>query len=146
MARQHPEEPTLVEVTIEEVKAMGKQGMDHPSTRPVLIGGGLGAVAGAILPVVTWPVGLFAGECQLRGGVFLEPRELLARHAQILAGKLVRFLRYVDLRVADRLEIRRLGRRGLLAHGGGTSRCGARSGQTRRRQPRSALRPSYGST
>ena len=61
MARQHPEEPTLVEVTIEEVKAMGKQGMDHPSTRPVLIGGGLGAVAGAILPVVTWPVGLFAG-------------------------------------------------------------------------------------
>jgi hypothetical protein len=40
---------------------MGKQGMDHPSTRPVLIGGGLGAVAGAILPVVTWPVGLFAG-------------------------------------------------------------------------------------
>ena len=61
MARQHPEEPTLVEVTIEEVKAMGKQGMDHPSTRPVLIGGGLGAVAGAILPVVTWPVGLLAG-------------------------------------------------------------------------------------
>ena len=61
MARQHPEEPTLVELSIEEVKAMGKQGMDHPSTRPVLIGGGLGAVAGAILPVVTWPVGLFAG-------------------------------------------------------------------------------------
>ena len=61
MARQHPKEPTLVELTIEEVKAMGKQGMDHPSTRPVLIGGGLGAVAGAILPVVTWPVGLFAG-------------------------------------------------------------------------------------
>jgi len=61
MARQHPEEPTLVELTIEEVKAMGKQGMYHPSTRPVLIGGGLGAVAGAILPVVTWPVGLFAG-------------------------------------------------------------------------------------
>ena len=61
MARQHPEEPTLVELTIEEVKAMGKQGMDHPSTRPVLIGGGLGAVAGASLPVVTWPVGLFAG-------------------------------------------------------------------------------------
>ena len=61
MARQHPEEPTLAELAIEEVKAMGKQGMDHPSTRPVLIGGGLGAVAGAILPVVTWPVGLFAG-------------------------------------------------------------------------------------
>jgi len=61
MARQHPEEPTLVELTIEEIKAMGKQGIDHPSTRPVLIGGGLGAVAGAVLPVLTWPVGLFAG-------------------------------------------------------------------------------------
>ena len=42
MARQHPEEPTLVELTIEEVKAMGKQGMAHPSTRPVLIGGAIG--------------------------------------------------------------------------------------------------------
>ena len=61
MARQHPEEPTLVEVTIEEVKAMGKQGMDHPSTRPVLTGGVVGAVVGAVLPVVSWPVGLLDG-------------------------------------------------------------------------------------
>jgi len=61
MARQHPEEPTLVEVTIEEVKAMGKQGLAHPSTKPVLTGGAVGAVAGILLPVVTWPVGLFAG-------------------------------------------------------------------------------------
>ena len=61
MARQHPEEPTLVELSIEEVKAMGKQGMNHPSTRPVLTGGAVGAIVGAVLPVVTWPVGLFAG-------------------------------------------------------------------------------------
>ena len=61
MARQHPEEPTLAEVTIEEVKAMGKQGLAHPSTKPVLTGGVIGAVAGAVLPVVSWPVGLFAG-------------------------------------------------------------------------------------
>jgi hypothetical protein len=61
MARQHPEEPTLVELTIEEVKAMGKQGMAHPSTRPVLTGGAVGAVIGAVLPVVSWPVGLFVG-------------------------------------------------------------------------------------
>ncbi|OGT55042.1 MAG: hypothetical protein A3E01_12260 [Gammaproteobacteria bacterium RIFCSPHIGHO2_12_FULL_63_22] len=61
MARQHPEEPTLVEVTIEEVKAMGKQGLAHPSTRPVLTGGVVGAVAGAVLPIVSWPVGLLAG-------------------------------------------------------------------------------------
>ena len=61
MARQHPEEPTLVEVAIEEVKAMGKQGLAHPSTRPVLTGGAVGAVVGAVLPVVSWPVGLLAG-------------------------------------------------------------------------------------
>ena len=61
MARQHPEEPTLAEVTIEEVKAMGKQGLAHPSTKPVLTGGAVGAVVGAVLPVVSWPVGLLAG-------------------------------------------------------------------------------------
>ncbi|MDO9370070.1 MAG: hypothetical protein Q7T68_16015 [Sphingopyxis sp.] len=61
MARQHPEEPTLVEVTVEEVKAMGKQGLAHPSTRPVLIGGAIGAALGLVLDAVTWPVGLFAG-------------------------------------------------------------------------------------
>ncbi len=61
MARQSPEEPTLVELTIEEVKAMGREGMKHPSTPTVLTGGVIGAVAGAVLPVVSWPVGLFAG-------------------------------------------------------------------------------------
>ncbi len=61
MARQHPEEPTLVERTIEEVKAMGKQGADHPSTRPVLAGAVIGAIAGGLLPAISWPVGLFAG-------------------------------------------------------------------------------------
>ncbi|MDZ3831455.1 MAG: hypothetical protein U0S50_06525 [Sphingopyxis sp.] len=61
MARPNPEEPTLFERSIEEAKAMGRQGMDHPSTRPVLTGGVVGAIAGAILPVVSWPVGLFAG-------------------------------------------------------------------------------------
>lgn len=61
MARQSPEEPTLVELTIEEVKAMGREGMKHPSTPTVLTGGIIGAVVGAVLPVVSWPVGLFAG-------------------------------------------------------------------------------------
>lgn len=61
MARQHPEEPTLVEVTIEEIKAMGKQGLAHPSTRPVLIGGGVGAAVGLLLDAISWPVGLFGG-------------------------------------------------------------------------------------
>ncbi len=61
MARQHPEEPTLVERTIEEVKAMGKQGADHPSTRPVLAGAVIGAIAGGLFPAISWPVGFFAG-------------------------------------------------------------------------------------
>ena len=61
MARQSPEEPTLVELTIEEVKAMGKQGMDHPSTRPVLTGGAIGAAVGLLLDAISWPVGLFGG-------------------------------------------------------------------------------------
>ncbi|MGH6649764.1 MAG: hypothetical protein ACREB7_01400 [Sphingopyxis sp.] len=61
MARQHPEEPTLAELTIEEIKAMGKQGMAHPSTKPVLIGGGIGAAAGLLLDAISWPVGLFIG-------------------------------------------------------------------------------------
>ena len=61
MARQHPEEPTLVELSIEEVKAMGRQGLAHPSTRPVLIGGAAGAAVGLLLDAVSWPVGLFGG-------------------------------------------------------------------------------------
>lgn len=56
-----PEIETLLGDTVEEVKAMGRQGMDHPSTKPVLAGGAIGAVAGLILPVISWPVGLLAG-------------------------------------------------------------------------------------
>jgi hypothetical protein len=44
-----------------EIKAMASQGMDHPSTKPVLIGAGIGAVAGALLPFVSLPLGLAAG-------------------------------------------------------------------------------------
>lgn len=45
----------------DEIKGMAKEGMNHPSTRPVLIGAGVGAVAGVILPVVSVPFGLLAG-------------------------------------------------------------------------------------
>lgn len=44
-----------------EIKGMAKDGMAHPSTRPVLTGAAVGAVAGALLPVVSWPLGLVAG-------------------------------------------------------------------------------------
>ncbi len=44
-----------------EVTGMAKEGMHHPSTKPVLAGAAIGAVAAALLPVVTWPLGLAAG-------------------------------------------------------------------------------------
>ena len=45
----------------EEIKGMAKEGLAHPSTKPVLTGAAVGAVAGAVLPVVSWPLGLLAG-------------------------------------------------------------------------------------
>ncbi len=44
-----------------EVTGMAKEGINHPSTAPVLTGAAIGAVAGALLPVVSWPIGLLAG-------------------------------------------------------------------------------------
>jgi di/tricarboxylate transporter len=44
-----------------ELSGMAKQGMHHPSTKPVLTAAAIGAVAGAMLPLVTWPAGLVIG-------------------------------------------------------------------------------------
>ena len=44
-----------------ELSAMAKGGMDHPSTKPVLTGAAIGAVAGVILPFVSLPLGALAG-------------------------------------------------------------------------------------
>ncbi len=44
-----------------EIVGMAKEGMAHPSTKPVLTAAAIGAVAGALLPVVSWPIGLVAG-------------------------------------------------------------------------------------
>ena len=51
----------LVSDAGDEIKAMAKQGLNHPSTKPVLTGAAVGAIAAGILPVVTWPIGLVAG-------------------------------------------------------------------------------------
>ncbi|MDP3907112.1 hypothetical protein [Novosphingobium sp.] len=51
----------LIDNAREEIVGMAKQGMAHPSTKPVLTGAAVGAVAGALLPVVSWPLGLIAG-------------------------------------------------------------------------------------
>ena len=44
-----------------EVSGMAKQGMHHPSTKPVLTGAAIGAIAGGLLPLITWPAGLAIG-------------------------------------------------------------------------------------
>ncbi|GAM06937.1 MULTISPECIES: hypothetical protein [Novosphingobium] len=44
-----------------ELSGMLRDGLDHPSTRPVLVWGALGAVAGAALPFVSVGLGLAAG-------------------------------------------------------------------------------------
>ncbi len=44
-----------------EISGMAKEGVNHPSTKPVLAGAAIGAVAAGLLPVVTWPVGLLVG-------------------------------------------------------------------------------------
>ncbi len=51
----------LIEDAKVEIKGMAKDGMHHPSTKPVLTGAAVGAVAGALLPVISWPLGLAAG-------------------------------------------------------------------------------------
>jgi hypothetical protein len=44
----------------QEIAGMAKQGLAHPSTKPVLIGAGIGAVA-AVLIHVMLPIGILGG-------------------------------------------------------------------------------------
>jgi len=44
-----------------EISGMAKDGMRHPSTKPVLTGAAIGAVAGLVLPVLSIPAGLAIG-------------------------------------------------------------------------------------
>ena len=45
----------------DEIVGMAKEGMHHPSTKPVLTGAAVGAVAGAVLPLLSLPVGALIG-------------------------------------------------------------------------------------
>jgi len=59
-----PEEPIdnkILSDAVDEIKAMGKEGLNHPSSKPVIAGAAVGALAAGLLPVVTWPLGLIAG-------------------------------------------------------------------------------------
>lgn len=62
MTDQDPRQsPDWVEDAKSEISGMAKEGMHHPSTKPVLTGAAIGAVAGLVLPVISWPIGLAAG-------------------------------------------------------------------------------------
>lgn len=54
-------EHNMLDDAKDEIVGMAKEGVKHPSTKPVLTGAAIGAVAAALLPVVTWPIGLAAG-------------------------------------------------------------------------------------
>ena len=56
-----PVDNRILADAVDEVKAMAKEGAHHPSTKPVLVGAGVGAVAGWILPVVGPIIGGVAG-------------------------------------------------------------------------------------
>ncbi len=61
MDERDPQKNDWVENAKTEVSGMAKGGLDHPSTKPVLAGAAIGAVAGALLPVISLPVGLLVG-------------------------------------------------------------------------------------
>ncbi len=61
MDQEPRQTPDWVEDVKTEVVGMAKEGVNHPSTAPVLTGAAVGAVAAALLPFVTWPIGLVAG-------------------------------------------------------------------------------------
>jgi hypothetical protein len=61
MTGPNDQDPNYLGRAAEEIKGIGREGMAHPSTKPVLGGAALGAVAGLLLPVLTIPIGLIGG-------------------------------------------------------------------------------------
>jgi hypothetical protein len=55
------DKPDYIGRATEEIKEMASEGLSHPSTKPVLAGAAIGAVAGLLLPVLSIPVGLIGG-------------------------------------------------------------------------------------
>ena len=52
---------SIVEDAKAEISGMAKQGVRHPSTKPVLMAAAAGAAAGFILPLLSVPAGLLIG-------------------------------------------------------------------------------------
>ena len=60
MADPNDDKPDYLGRATDEIKGIGREGLSHPSTKPVLGGAALGAVA-AVLPVITLPIGIIGG-------------------------------------------------------------------------------------
>jgi hypothetical protein len=56
-----PVDNRILADAVTEIKSMAEEGAQHPSTKPVVIGGAVGALAAGLLPVISWPIGLVAG-------------------------------------------------------------------------------------
>ena len=61
MTEPNDQDPNYLGRATEEIKGIGREGLSHPSTKPVLGGAALGAVAGLLLPVLSIPIGLIGG-------------------------------------------------------------------------------------
>ena len=60
MTQPNDQDPNYFGRATEEIKGIGREGLSHPSAKPILGGAALGAVA-AILPVITIPIGIIGG-------------------------------------------------------------------------------------
>jgi len=61
MDDRNPRGQDWVEDAKTEISGMAKRGLDHPSSKPVLAGAAIGALAGFLLPVVSLPAGAIIG-------------------------------------------------------------------------------------
>ena len=61
MTQLNDQDPNTFERVADEIKGMGREGLSHPSTKPVLGGVVIGTVAAIPLPVLTIPIGLIGG-------------------------------------------------------------------------------------
>ena len=57
----NPNRPGYLARATEEFKGIGREGIAHPSAKPLLAGAAIGTVAAILLPVLTIPVGLIGG-------------------------------------------------------------------------------------
>ena len=60
MTQPEDQDPSLIGRATDEIKGIAREGLSHPSAKPILGGAALGAVA-AILPVITIPIGIIGG-------------------------------------------------------------------------------------